>query len=58
MRQLPTNICPLLVIAKANPSVCLEDRCAWWDGECAITSIADSLTDIAAEMEEEETHGR
>ncbi len=49
MRQPPTNICPLF----GNP--CLEDNCAWWccsAGECAITSIADSITELADSKEE------
>ncbi len=61
MRQPPVNVCPLLVIAKSNPAVCLEDRCAWWDyasNGCAAASIASGLTDVTAELKEKEAYGR
>lgn len=54
MRQPPNNICPLLAIACIGTSECIEDRCAWWDyGEngCAVVSIADSIAEVAAELE-------
>lgn len=49
MREPPTNICPLLAIAgtgtTGGPAVCLGERCAWaYDGDCAITVIAQSLS--------------
>lgn len=61
MRQPQTNICPLLAITSintsGNPSVCIEERCAWWRteyavngvaiGECAIVSVAGSLSSMS-----------
>ncbi len=47
MRQPPTNICPL------HGRTCLEDDCALWDysvNKCAVVSIAEGITDIAAEL--------
>ena len=59
MRQPPTNICPLMAIAdtraSSGPSVCIMDRCAWWDcyaNECAAVSAAESLAAIAAGLTE------
>lgn len=40
----PTNICPL------HKCACLEERCAWWDGDhCAVVTIADSLSDLGTD---------
>lgn len=47
MNQPPVNICPL------RGNYCIEDRCAWYNcaaSECAVVSIADSLSDAAAEL--------
>ena len=51
MRELPTNICPLRAIAPigatSGPAVCVEERCAWWDGShCAMLSLAFSLDSL------------
>lgn len=54
MKQPPTNICPLLAIASigstsGGPSVCIEERCAWWslaDCECALLAIADAIREV------------
>lgn len=50
MRELPTNVCPLLAIASIGTSsgsaICIEERCAFWscgDLECAIHAIADAI---------------
>lgn len=51
MKELPTNICPLRAIAPIGatdgPAVCIEERCAWWDGNnCAMLSLAESIGDL------------
>ncbi len=54
--RAPTNICPLLAIASIGnsrgPSVCIEERCAFWnfgDNECAIHAIASAIREAGGE---------
>lgn len=54
MRELPTNICPLLAIASigsnSGPSVCIGERCALWDfadNECTLVSIPVAIRKVA-----------
>ena len=46
-----TDICPLMAIAcigsTGAASVCMKDRCAWWDGGCCVIRIlAHSLENL------------
>lgn len=54
MRELPTNICPLLAIASigstSGPAVCVKDRCALFsfvDSKCALLAIADAIREAS-----------
>ncbi len=45
----------LLVIARVNTVVCLEDHCAWWDfggNECVMATAAAALGEVAANLED------
>lgn len=56
MRQPPSNVCPLLLIAGIgsfdSPAVCIEERCAWWNYPgCIMSGIVEELGNVGASLD-------
>ena len=57
MRQPPSNVCPLLLIAGIgsfdSPAVCIEERCAWWNYPgCIMSGTVEELGNIACGLDD------